>query len=254
MGNVIVCYKRVIDEADLRVNADLSVDLSSANRKISAYDLNAIEFAAQMAQKLCVKAIGLTFGPGAELKATSKDAMSRGLDENLYVNADSAAGNDGLVTAEALAAAIRQADAPLLVVCGEGANDTYARQVPSRIGAALDWPVITAVAAVSVDGNTATLTRKLEDTIETVEVTLPAVISVLPEIAPAPVPGLRAILAAAKKPVTELSGGALTTIRSGVTDLALTGYRMNRKNILLDGTVADQVRSLVAALKKEGVL
>jgi electron transfer flavoprotein beta subunit len=255
MGNVIVCYKRVIDEADIQVNADLSINLSNANRKIGAYDLNAIQFGSETAAKLGGKSIGLTFGPGAEIRPTSKDAMSRGLDENIYVNADAAKGSDGLVTAEALAAAIRRTSDTALVVCGEGANDTYARQVPSRIGAVLDWPVVTGVAAMEIDGNVAVLTRKLDDTVEKVCLTLPAVISVLPEIASAQMPGLRAIMAAGKKPVTEIDAAQISAAESGVTELSAQGFVMDRKNIMLvEGGVEDQVQDLVAALKKEGVL
>lgn len=254
MGNVIVCYKRVIDEADIQLNSDMTIDLTKANRKISAYDLNAIEYGSQTAKLLGGKSIGLTFGAGTEIKATCKDAMSRGLDESLYVNADTAKGNDGLVTGEMLAAAIRQTEDTVLIICGEGANDTYARQVPSRIGAILDWPVVTAVASVELEESVAVMTRKLENTVEKVRVSLPVVISVLPEIALAPVPGLRAIMAAGKKPVTELEACQLVSMESGVTELSAKGYKMDRKNILLDGGIENQVKSLVAALKKEGVL
>ncbi|TGE35351.1 electron transfer flavoprotein beta subunit/FixA family protein [Desulfosporosinus fructosivorans] len=254
MGNVIVCYKRVIDESDIQVNADMTIDISKANQKIGAYDLNAIQYGSETARILGGKSIGLTFGAGKEIKATSKDAMSRGLDETIYVNADTAKGTDGLVTAEMLAAAVQQTKDTLLIICGEGANDTYARQVPSRIGAILDWPVVTAVAAMELDGGIAVMTRKLENTVEKVRVSLPAVISVLPEIAPAPVPGLRAIMAAGKKPVTELDAGQLVSVENGVTELSAKGYKMDRKNILLDGGLENQVKGLVAALKKEGVL
>jgi electron transfer flavoprotein beta subunit len=254
MGNVIVCYKRVIDEADIRVNADLTIDLSKANRKISIYDLNAIEYGSKTAKKLGGKSIGLTFGAGTESRATSKDAMSRGLDENIYINADTAKGTDGLITGELLAAAADRVEDAVLIVCGEGANDTYARQVPSRIGAVLDWPVVTSVFVMELEGDTAVIVRRLENTIEKVRVKLPAVISVLPQIAPAHVPGLRDILAAGKKPVSELDAGGLSGVESGVTELSAKGYTMDRKNIMLEGGVEEQARSLIVALKKEGVL
>jgi len=254
MGNVIVCYKRVFDEADIRVNADLTVDFSKANRKISIYDLNAIEYGSQAAKALGGKAIGLTFGSGSEVKGTSKDAMSRGLDENIYINADTAKGEDGLVTGEMLAAAAKKAEDPALIVCGEGANDTYARQVPSRIGAMLDWPVVTSVVAVELNEGEAVITRRLENTVEKVRVKLPIVISVLPEIAPAPVPGLRAIMTAGKKPITELYASEIADVESRVTELNVTGYTMYRKNIKLEGGIKEQAKSLIAALKKEGVL
>jgi electron transfer flavoprotein beta subunit len=253
MGNVIVCYKRVIDEADIRVNADLSIDISKVNHKIGIYDLNAIEYGSQIAKQIGGKSIGLTFGAGDEVRTTSKDAMSRGLDENIYVIADSSKASDGFVTGEILAAAILQTKDTHLIVCGEGASDTYARQVPSRIGAVLDWPVVTAVSSMELEGDVAVITRKLENTVEKVRVTLPIVISVLPEIAPAPVPGLRSIMAAGKKTVTEFEAVQLVNLESAVTELNTKGYMMDRKNIMLSGGIEDQVKSLISLLKKEGV-
>jgi hypothetical protein len=104
-----------------------------------------------------------------------------------------------------------------------------------------------------LEGDAAVIVRRLENTIENVMVKLPAVISVLPQIAPAPVPGLRDILAAGKKPVSELDAGGLSGVESGVTELSAKGYTMDRKNIMLEGGVEEQARSLIVALKKEGV-
>ena len=48
MPNIVVCYKWVIDEADVRVESGGSLNLERAARKSSEYDRNAIEAAAQL--------------------------------------------------------------------------------------------------------------------------------------------------------------------------------------------------------------
>ena len=50
MSRIIACYKWVADEADMKINPDMSVDLSKAKGKISDYDKNVIEAAVQMAK------------------------------------------------------------------------------------------------------------------------------------------------------------------------------------------------------------
>lgn len=254
MSNIVACYKWVADEADIKIMDDRSVDIQKAKGKISDYDRNAIEAAVQAAKAVSGKAVGLTFGT-AKAKESLKDALSRGLDQACWVNADQAVMADGSVTAKVLAAAVNKIGDVSLIICSEGASDTYARQTPSRIGAALDIPVITSVKELKIEGNTLTAVRKLNDCMETVRAEMPAVVSVLPEINTPTVPGLKAVMAAGKKPVTELKPADLgidLTPKNRV--LSVKGYVMSRKNIVFNtGDVAEKVKELVSALKKEGV-
>lgn len=258
MPRVIVCYKWVIDEKDIKINPDYSIDTNKAQYKISEYDKNAIEAGIRAAEKLGCQPVGLTFG-GPEAKQSLKDACARGLAEVYWVNSSAAGRADGAVTAWVLAAAINKIGEYKLVICGEGASDTYARQVGPRLGALLDVPLATSVCNMDFDGDYAIVTRRLEDCLETVRLTLPAVISVLPEIYEAPVPGLKAVLAAGKKPQTELDLKNLGLVYEDLIPKTVVtgtwGYIMNRKNIIIkDGDTASKVKELVAYLKKEGVI
>lgn len=255
MSKIIACYKWVADEADLKINAELSVDTKKAKGKISDYDKNAIEAAVQAANILGGKPVSLTFGT-ASAKQSLKDALSRGPEEGYWVNAEAAALADGAATAKALAVAIDKIGDYSVIFCAEGASDTYARQTAPRIGATLNLPVITSVVKMTFNGNSLTAVRKLEDSLETVQVDLPAVIAVLPEANEPGIPGLKAVMAASKKPVTEYSPADLgidLTPKTQVT--SVKGYVMNRKNIIFsEGAAADQVEALAAALRKECVL
>lgn len=255
MPNVVACYKWVADESDIKINSDLTVDIKRAKGKISEYDKNALEAAVQVAEVLGGKAISLTFG-NDKAKQSLKDALSRGPEEAYYINVEEADKADGATTARVLAAALRKIEDVSLVICAEGASDTYARQTAPRIGAMLDMPVVTSVSKIELAGNTLNATRKLDDCLQNVKVELPAVIAVLPEINNAPIPGLKSVLAAGKKPVSEFKTADLgvdLSPKSKVTEFK--GYVMNRKNIILtEGDTADKVKELAAALRKEGVL
>jgi len=255
MSKIIACYKWVADEADIKINPDLTVDLTKAKGKISDYDRNAIEAAVLAAGSMGGKAVSLTFG-NASAKLSLKDALSRGPEEGYWINADEATTADGAVTAKALAAAINKIGDYSLIICAEGASDTYARQTAPRIGAALNLPVITSVVQMTFNGNSLTAVRKLEDNMETVQTELPAIVAILPEANEPTIPGLKAVMAAGKKPVTEFTAtdlGIDFKPKNQVT--AVKGYVMNRKNIIFnEGSTADQVKALAAALRKECVL
>lgn len=94
MSKIIACYKWVADEADIKINADLSVDIKKAKGKISDYDKNAIEAAVQTASALGGQAVTLTFGT-ATAKQSLKDALSRGPEEGYWINAEAAGEADG---------------------------------------------------------------------------------------------------------------------------------------------------------------
>ena len=258
MNKIIACFKQVVSEEDLIIQPDLSVNFSRAKVKTSDYDRHAIEAARIAAASISSEAIGLTFTE-QEAKATLKDALARGLNQAYWVYDEAGKNADGFVTANVLAAAITKIGDVGLVICAEGASDTYAHEVGPRLGALLGLPVVSYVTSLQLDGNKLTAVRKLEDSFETVELDLPAVVTVLPEINPAPIPGLKAVLEGKKKQITEWSLSELDIQDSDcerkTTVDAFKGYTSDRKNIVFsEGSVDEKVNSLIAALKKEGVL
>lgn len=254
MAKVLVCYKWVLDEADIRVSGDLSVDLSKAKHKISDYDKNTIESGCRAASAMGAVTIGVSCG-GAETRKSFGDALARGLDEGVWVDTGDAQ-LTGVQTGRLLAAAVRSVDEAAVVLCSEGSSDEYARQTGPRLGALLDWPVISSVISYEINGNILTATRKLEDCMQTVKVELPAVLCVLPEAAPAPIPGLKQVMAAKKKPVVEYTPEALgVDTAAPVSTRGIRGYVSERKNIIITGDTKEQaVAALVDALRKEGVV
>lgn len=259
MAKIAVCYKWVPDEQDIRINAsDRSLDFSRAKSKISDYDRNAIEEAALIAEKTggC-EVSAVTFGAAA--KNSLKDVLSRGPDNAFWVGEDAAVKADGFVTANVLAAMLKKSGEYDLILCGEGATDTYAQQVGPRVAALLGIPVVTFVREIRIEGNKVFAVRKLGDCTETVTAEFPVLCTVLPEVNKPRIPGLKQVLAAAKKPQTEMKLGELGLAAADLTPktsvVAIRGYVMNRKNLVMkDGTMAERVEKLADALVKEGVL
>ena len=264
----VACYKWVLDEEDIRVNDDLSVDMSRATGKLSDFDHNAIEAAMRASetpgsQEAGIRVHTLTFG-NAEVSRSLKDALSRGPEEGWIIASERADTADGRVTAQALVAGIKAMGEVSCVFAAEGASDTYARQIPARIAALLDWPLVSSVLDMSVDGDVLTATRKLDDCLQKVKVMLPAVVSVLPENYEPRTPGLKAVMAAGRKPTHELGLAELgfdpadpgaEQMVPRRSDVFETGYVAERKNIIFKNmSAAEAADELVAALRKEGVV
>ena len=135
-----------------------------------------------------------------------------------------------------------------VVLCGDGSADNYAQQVDVQLADALGLPVVTAVSAVSVEGAVATCDRMLETQLQTVQVDLPAVISVVPDIALPRIPGMKDILAAGKKPS---SVNAASDVEAAVVDVVETKapQQAERKMEMLDASVDGDLEKFAAALK-----
>ena len=104
MPKVLVCYKWVLDESDIRINPDLSVDFSKAKYKISDYDKHTIEAGSQAAKALGGTCTGISCG-GAETRKSFNDALARGMAEGIWVNTAESVRPDGCRPAALLAAA-----------------------------------------------------------------------------------------------------------------------------------------------------
>lgn len=257
----IACFKWVVSDQDLRTDpATHLLDTSRARREISPYDRNTIECARRVVDARSSHAgeglIGLTVGDITPVGL--KDALARGLDSTLQVALPEGGELDGRVTSHVLAAAIRTIDGADLVLTTEGSADSYAHETAPRVAELLGWPVLTNVCALEIEGTTVRATRLLDHTLEHVECELPAVVSVVPEIAPAPIPGLKSVMGAVKKPKKKVS---VEDLGLGAEDLSVrthtvrtTGYVAERRHVRHDGTPQEIAESLLRALEQDGVL
>ena len=248
--NIIVPIKVLADDQDIVVAADRSLDDSKAHRIVSTYDLNAIEAAVQLASahadsKVVCVSVADAKADDSKLK---KGILARGVDE-LYMTADDACkGLDARATAVALAELVSKVGDFDVVLCGDGSADNYAQQVDVQLADALGLPVVTAVSAVSVEGAVATCDRMLETQLQTVQVDLPAVISVVPDIALPRIPGMKDILAAGKKPMNV--AGADGAYESSIEVAScLAPKQADRKREILEASADGAIEQFAAALK-----
>ena len=179
--------------------------------------------------------------------------------EKAYWIGDAAADQaDAFVTANILAAAIQKIGQYDLILCGEGSSDAYSQQTAPRLAVLLGIPAITFVQKLSIADGKVVATRKLGDCTEEVAITGPAVISVLPEINKPRIPGLKQVMAAAKKPSEEIKLADLDLAAADLVPkvrcVSVKGYVMDRKKVIFkEANQADNVAKLVASLAQEGL-
>ncbi|AFJ48374.1 putative electron transfer flavoprotein FixA [Shimwellia blattae] len=252
---IITCYKCVPDEQDIAVNtSDGSLDLSRAPVKISQYDLNAIEAANQLRQwvpELHITALSIG-GDALNNVKGRKDVLSRGPDDLVVVVDDHYALALPQRTATGLAAAASKAGFDL-ILCGDGSGDLYAQQVSILLGEALHIPAINGVRAIlSLDAHTVVVERELEDEIETLTVPLPAVIAVSTDINTPPIPSMKAILGAAKKPVQvwQCADIGCQPAEALSTQKVAAPAQKVRQRVVIDGDSDEQIAAFAEHIRK----
>ena len=204
--NIIACVKIVPDDQDIMVKEGGVLNFDKAKPTISTFDLNAIEAGAQLHEANEGDFVAVSVGDAATNDSkTKKNVLSRGPERMVVVADDALLGADTYQTACALKGAIDKAGDWDLVICGSGSADRYAQQVGSQLGQLLGVPNINAISKIEVGDGKIIAERSLEDCVETVEIALPAVITVTSDINVPRIASMKQVLAAGKKPTDVLS-------------------------------------------------
>lgn len=150
----------------------------------------------------------VTMGPAAALAAVKK-ALQMGAHEGVHLSDDALAGSDAAGTSLALAAVVRHLGDVDLVITGMASTDGETSLVPAQLAERLQLPQVTFASTLEVrnaDGGRLVRARRDGDAFsETVEATLPAVVSVTDQINEPRYPNFKGIMAAKKKPLTTLT-------------------------------------------------
>ena len=246
--NIVVCCKVVPDDQDIQVAADGTLDYSKAKPIVSAYDLNAIEAAAQLADG--GRVVAVTAGPAdIDDSKLKKNILARGVDEFVLMADDACADLDAHATAQLLAGMIADLQADL-VICGDGSADNYAQQVDVQLADTMGLPVVTAACSVALEEGHGTVVcdRSLETVVQTVRAALPAVVSVVPDAALPRIPGMKDILAAGKKPTSLVAVPAIP--EPTVETLSIAGIKAAERQMkIFDMSVSGDVAAFAAELK-----
>ena len=199
--NIVVCVKYVPDaQGDRSFEADNTTDREAVDGLLSELDEYAVEEALKIVEAGEGEVTVLTMGPEDAVAAVKK-GLQMGADKGVLISDEAIAGSDAVATSLVLAKAISKIGGVDLVLTGLASTDGSMSVVPAMLAERLGLPQVTFASELSVEGGTVSIRRDGADASETVEASLPAVVSVTDQINEPRYPSFKGIMAAKKKPV-----------------------------------------------------
>ncbi len=173
---ILVPVKRVIDyNVKVRVKADGSgVDLANVKMSMNPFDEIAVEEAVRLKEAgVATEVIAVSCGVGA-CQETLRTAMAIGADRGILVESDVEL--QPLAVAKLLKA-LCDKEQPQLVICGKQAIDDDSNQTGQMLAALAGWPQATFASKVVIADGKASVTREIDGGLETLAISLPAVVT-----------------------------------------------------------------------------
>lgn len=201
--HIVVCVKSTPS------NVNVPVDPATGQPKtagvpptLNPYDEYAIEEAVRLKERVPGSfATALTVGPDAAAEVL-REAVARGVDAGAHVGGPEFDGGDGYAVSLALSAAVKKlhAEKPVsLVLFGKNTTDGGSGMVGAETAAWLDWPSAVGVKKIdAVDDASVTVSRMMEDGVDSLKLALPAVVGTIKEINEPRLPSLKGKMAAKK--------------------------------------------------------
>jgi electron transfer flavoprotein beta subunit len=209
---ICVLVKEVPDAAvEKRIDPATGRLDRSGEKNLNPYDTHAIEAAMQIREggnAEVEEIVAVTMGPESAVRALHK-AVSLGADRSVQLTDDALAGSDVAATGYALARVLEK-EQPDLVLLGQQSDDGECYTIGAVVADHLKMPSLTQVIKMDVNSEsppTLRCERQAEYGYDTVEIQLPAVISVGDAINEPRYPSLKAIMGARKKPLEKVATG-----------------------------------------------
>ena len=205
---LLVPVKRVVDfNVKVRVKPDgTGVDTANVKMSMNPFDEIAVEEAVRLKEKgVATEIVAVSCGIAA-CQETLRTALALGADRAILVDTDVELQPLGVAK---LLKALVDKESPRLVILGKQATDDDANQVGQMLGALLDWPQATFASKVTVNGDNVTVEREIDGGLETIEMSLPAIVTTDLRLNEPRYATLPNIMKAKKKPLETVTPSAL---------------------------------------------
>ena len=201
---VLVPIKRVVDfNVKIRVKPDQTgVDLANVKMSMNPFDEIGVEEAIRLKEKgVVTEIIAVSVGP-QECQETIRTALAMGADRGILVKV---AHEVEPLTVAKILAGIAKSESPQLIILGKQAIDDDCNQTGQMLAQLLGWPQGTFASKVVIEGGKAEVTREVDGGLQTVRLTLPAVVTTDLRLNEPRYASLPNIMKAKKKPIEEKS-------------------------------------------------
>jgi electron transfer flavoprotein beta subunit len=259
MINIIVCMKQVLDpEIPLSLfhidpEARRAVQPKATPPVLSPFDENALEAALKIKDLQDAKVTVISLGKKL-IKTVVTSPLAAGADELIILQDDAFSEFNTVLTANAIAAAIKKLGNYDLILCGLQAADTNAGQVGAGIASILGIPCITAASKVELKGDKVKVEKAFLDGYEVIEAPIPLLVTTSYEVGTLREPGVEAFMSAMKKPITTWDSRDLNVETSNTdrfTFISMDKPSHEGKCEILGGSSAEEKAANLAAKLKE---
>jgi electron transfer flavoprotein beta subunit len=173
---LLVPVKRVIDyNVKPRVKADgTGVDLANVKMSMNPFDEIAVEEALRLREKgVASEVVVVSIGP-AKAQETLRTALAMGADRAILIQTDDEVEPLGVAK---LLAKVQDEEQAGIIILGKQAIDDDSNQTGQMLAALLGRPQGTFASKVEVSGDSVSVTREVDGGLETVSLTLPAIVT-----------------------------------------------------------------------------
>lgn len=252
--NIYVLLKRTFDTEEKITLSDGRINEDGAEFIINPYDEYAVEEAIQIRDAHGGEVVVVSVG-NEESEKQLRTALAMGADKAVLINIeDDVEDGDQYTTAKVLAEYLEDKDADL-ILGGNVAIDGGSGQVAPRVAELLGIPYVTTITKIDIDGRNVTVVRDVEGDEETIETTLPLLVTAQQGLNEPRYPSLPGIMKAKKKPFEEFELDDFdldeddVAAKTKTIEIFLPPAREAGK--ILQGELADQVKELVNLLHTE---
>ncbi|WP_316863046.1 electron transfer flavoprotein subunit beta/FixA family protein [uncultured Cohaesibacter sp.] len=173
---ILVPVKRVVDyNVKIRVKADGSgVDLANVKMSMNPFDEIAVEEAVRLKEAgVASEIVVVSVGP-QQAQETLRTGLAMGADRAILIKSDEAV--EPLGVAKLLKAVVEQEE-PKLVILGKQAIDDDSNQTGQMLSALLGWGQGAFASCITIEGESANVTREIDGGLQKVTIALPAVMT-----------------------------------------------------------------------------
>lgn len=258
--NIVVCIKQVPGTTEIKIDPQTNTLVREGVESIiNPFDCYALEEAVHLRERCGGKVTVISMGP-PQAEEALRETISLGADETILLSDRAFAGSDTWATAYVLSRAMARIADYDIIICGRQTLDGDTGQVGPGLSEMLGIPFVAYVSRVEeIRDGYIRVQRMVEEGYETIEMALPAVITVVKEINVPRLPSLRGSMKAKTAQIPVWSAGDIGAeedkagIAGSPTRVVKVFFpRRERKSEMLQGSLEEQVDNLIELL--EGII
>jgi len=256
--NIVVCIKQVPGTTDIKIDPETNTLVREGVESIvNPFDCYALEEGVRLKERCSGKVTAISMGP-PQAEQALRETISLGADEAILLSDQAFAGSDTWATSYVLSKAISKIADYDVIICGRQTLDGDTGQVGPELAEMLEIPFVAYVSKVEeISEGYMRVQRMVEEGYETIEMPLPAVITVVKEINVPRLPSIRGTMKSksAQIPVWTADDIGIDEGKAGIAGSPTRVVKVffpqrTHKSEILQGSLEEQIDQLLEKLEE----